>query len=644
MRRLSILALCAACAGGGRTDVTARAQAGDVAIVDATVVPMDRAGGLVHHTVLVRGDRIVAVAPAARVDTRAATVVDGRGRWVLPGLADMHVHLWGDDALPLFTLNGVTTVRDLFGSPDSLRRRDALARGTLAGPTLVTAGPILDGDPPTWPGSAVVTTADAARAEVRAQKAAGYDWIKVYTGLSSEAYEAAIAEAKAQGLPVAGHVPKAVGLARAIASGQRSIEHLDGYVPFFGDPPADPLIDATVAAGIWNCPTLVVTDRFGHLDDPAQLAGTRGLEHVPAFERALWEPANDFRLRSFTAATFADVRAKNQRRRALVGQLAQAGAHLVLGTDTGNPYVVPGFAVGDELVMLVESGLTPWQALRTATVEAAALQGTPGEFGVVAAGARADLLVLGADPLADVHAVFDPPTVIVRGRVFDRAALVAAATPPAAPADPFAALPALAPEGTEITRASYEVVMFGQVIGRERALVSRTAGGERVVLGQAVYTVPAPSTLTYRSTRDALEVSSSQNAPAHAVIARDGDRVSVRDVTPALALDDPDRRAVIAPQAVGEFLWYVPALTGMPVGRSMALDAVEVMTDGRLALHPGHFTFTRTADVDGRARYTVAGKHGDLDLTGELLVDDDGAPHQVTVSVTYGTFVTRRID
>jgi hypothetical protein len=197
MRSAWILGLCVVASGCGRKQVPVaeRALAGDVAIVGATVVPMDREGALTGHTVLVRGDRIVAVAPAARIDTRAATIVDGHGKWVLPGLADMHVHIWGEDALPMFVLNGVTLVRNLTGSPDVLRWRDAIARGELAGPTILTSGPIIDGDPPTWPGSAVVTTAAASRAEVIAQKAAGYDWIKVYSGLPLEAYDAAVDEA-----------------------------------------------------------------------------------------------------------------------------------------------------------------------------------------------------------------------------------------------------------------------------------------------------------------------------------------------------------------------------------------------------------------------------------------------------------------
>src|SRR6478752_964424 len=197
MLRLTIALL--ACSVACRKPATKQEplQAGDVAFVGATIVPMDREGTLTDQVVVVRGDRIVLVAPAKSIDTNGATVVDLKGKWLVPGLADMHVHTWSDHDFAMYLLNGVTTVRDMFGSPQHLQWRSALQSGKLEGPTLFTAGPIVDGNPPTWPGSTVVTTADEAREAVRAQKKAGYDFIKVYNGLSTEAYDAIVAEAKA---------------------------------------------------------------------------------------------------------------------------------------------------------------------------------------------------------------------------------------------------------------------------------------------------------------------------------------------------------------------------------------------------------------------------------------------------------------
>lgn len=642
---LALAVALAACGKQPPRVIEHRAQPGDVAIVDARIVPMDREGELVAHTILIRGDRIVAVAPSKKVDTTGATIIDAPGQWVMPGLADMHVHAQSKGDLALFVLNGVTTVRDLFGFPEHLRWRDDIGKGALLGPTLLAAGPIFDGDPPVWPGSAVVTTPDAARAEVRKQKAAGYDWIKVYSGLSREVYDAILDEAKQVGLPVAGHVPKAVGVEAVLAGGgaQRTIEHLDGYVPFFGDPPAQSLVEPTVKSGVWNCPTLVVTDRFAYMDDPARLAGTRGLDFVSKVTLASWDPKNDFRLKTWTPEMFARHREKNAKRRALVGELQQAGARLVLGTDTGNPYVVPGFAVVDELGLLVASGLTPAQALRAATVAAAEVQGTPGAFGVIAPGARADLIILDGDPLADVRNAADPVMVILRGTPHARTELLEAARPPAAPADRFAGMPALEAEGTPVVSASYDVLMLEQPIGGERVVLSTGADGATIIRGQAAYTAPQAMHYTYRATRDALDVTTDALDPPHLTVVRQGGKVVATQDGQAPVELAVAAGAVIAPQTIAEQLWYVAALADLEVGKARTLTAAEVTTDGRLDVVPGSFTFTRAPDADGRKVYAFTGTHGRMDVTGQLVVDPDGAPREVSVTVKYGTFITRRL-
>ena len=634
---------CGTGGGGGGGEPVARGEAGDIAIVGATVVPMDREGTLARHTVLLREGRIAAVAPAASIDPGAATVVDGGGKWLVPALADMHVHLLEESDLQLYLLNGVTVVRDLFGSPRNLRWREAIAKGAMKGPTLVLAGPIMDGDPPTWPGSAVVTTPEAARREVQAQKKAGYDWIKVYNGLGAEVYQAILDEARAQGLPVGGHVPKAVGIETVVRSGQRSIEHLDGYVPFFGEPHADDAIAAASAqAELWNCATLIVTENFARLDRPEALAGTRGLELMSAATRSSWDPKNDFRARRFTPEMFEEARKRNQIRRALIGKLARAGGRLVLGTDTGNPYVVPGFAVHEELRLLVAAGLTPRQALRAATMAASELLGTPGAFGAVKPGARADLLLVDRDPLADVGALADPPIVIVRGALHRRDQMLADIRSARKPsfADQLAALPALEPEGTALATGRYQVLLNGQEIGAERAVLSRAADKSRVVRGQITF---GSVTWQYRATRDSLELADA-SLPGPIRVARQGGKAVATPTTgdPVELAAPPD--AVIAPQAVAEFVWYADILAPLAVGASRTIDSVEVVTDTGLRLDPARFTFTRKPDAGGRRTYDLTGTHGKLELTGTFTVDADGAPREISLKVTFGTFVIRRVD
>jgi imidazolonepropionase-like amidohydrolase len=609
------------------------AVAGDLAIVDTTVIPMDREGTLTAHTVLVRDGAIALVAPSDDVDTAGATVIDGHGKWLMPGLADMHVHFWSEGDLVLFLLEGVTTVRNLFGSPEHLQWRDAVAKGERDGPTILSAGPILDGDPPVWPGSDVVTTAEQAKAAVHRQHDAGYDWLKVYNGLPAEAYEAILAEAKVVGMPVGGHVPDAVGIARVIDSGQRTIEHLDGYVGFRGNVVVDQAtVDATAKSGVWNCPTLVVTDRFAHLDDVASLADTRGLELVTPMIRGAWDPKSDFRLRNASPTYFEEARKRNVIRRTLLADLHAAGAKLVLGTDTGNPYVIPGFAVGDELTLLIAAGLSNWQALHTATAAAAEMLGTPGAFGVVAKGARADLVLLDADPLANISAVFDPAVVIARGKLHRHDELLAAAQARLAPVgDRFASMPALTPT------ARYEVVFQGAVIGEERAVISATA-----VEGQIVVDAPARIATTYRATADRLEMSG-DGLPGGLVVSRTaGGARAVLGTTAPIDQEAP-KTAVIAPQAIAEFVWYAQRLADLAPGGTRALDTVEVMTDTGVQLQPAHFDFVRKPDSDGRRVYTIAGKHGAMDLTGTFSVDADGAPHEVSLEVPFGSFAMRRV-
>ena len=603
-----------------------RAASGDLAIVGATIVPMDRPGSLAGHTVLVRGAKIVAVAPAAEVDTTGATIIDARGKWLMPGLADMHVHAWEEASFGLFLLNGVTTVRNLFGSPESLKFRDAIARGELAGPTFVTAGPIVDGDPPTWPTSATPATPAAAREEVQKQKQAGYDAIKVYNSLSADVYDAIIDEAKRQRIPVVGHVPKAVGIAKVIAAGQRTVEHLDGYVPFVGENVVTPeIVAATVKAGTWNCPTLVVTERLARFDQPESFAKTRGLEYVSQATLATWDPKHEFR-------------AKNEARKKLVADLLAAGAKIVVGTDAGNPYVIHGFAVQDEIRLLVGAGLSPWQALHAATAAAAEVLDTPGAFGVIAPGSRADLIVLDRDPLAAAD-VSDPSHVIVRGKHHTRVALLAAAKPKPAVTggDRFAKLPALEVEGERLVEAHYDVRFAGAPIGGERVILSR-AGGAKIIHGQGVYEAPQPATFQYRSTADALEIWEKSRADA-TTVTRKGPKIVAMPKGGELAAG---KATIIAPQTIAAYFWYVEPLAKLAVGAKHTLDTAEVVLEGGARLDAGKFTLVRAPDADGRRVYTLTGTHGKLDLTGQLVFDKDGAPYRVELTLKWGTFELQR--
>jgi len=400
-----------------------------VAFVDVNVVPMHEDVILAGQTVIVADGVIRKIGPAAEVAVPAgALVVDGRGRYLMPGLADMHVHVEEENELLLFVANGVTTVRNVWGNdglkrlmgfPDQLALREQVRRGELFGPTIYTTGPIMDGDPPETPVMPVFRTPAEARQAVARQAAQGYDAIKVYDNLAPDVYQAILAEAAMHGLPVVGHVPHRVGLDDVLAGGQLTIEHLTGYL----DPDAATLLipatqlvayaQKTAAAGVWNCPTFVIWQK--RLPTAHDLTRPELRFISPRMQR-IWRTFARQMGQSITY-TGDDYAAEMERQMlAITAALHQAGAGLLLGTDTDNAYVIPGFSIHEELAYLVAAGLTPYEALRTGTVNAAAALGRAGEFGTVAVGQRADLILLEANPLADVAHVQQRVGVMLRGQ------------------------------------------------------------------------------------------------------------------------------------------------------------------------------------------------------------------------------------
>ncbi|HEY7161548.1 MAG TPA: amidohydrolase family protein, partial [Acidobacteriota bacterium] len=203
----------------------------DYAFTDVSVIDVANGITVPHQTVTVHKNRITEVGNSGKVDIPPGAIkIDGRGLYLMPGIVDMHVHAQSPQDLALFVANGVTTVRNMRGSPIHLALRKFISEGRLLGPTFYTCGPILDGLPPTGESVTVVETELEAREIVQAQKDAGYDCIKVYTRLSKPVYKEILKTAKEVGLPVAGHVPTDVGLDLALVLGQNSIEHLTGYL------------------------------------------------------------------------------------------------------------------------------------------------------------------------------------------------------------------------------------------------------------------------------------------------------------------------------------------------------------------------------------------------------------------------------
>lgn len=386
-----------------------------------TLVAMQDDRAMADQTVVVRGEHIVWVGPAsdARVP-RGARRVDGRGRVLFPGLIDAHAHVTSAD-MPAFLANGVTSVREMNGSPAHLALRAELRDGSRPGPTLFVASTLMAGESLRWRHLLVGSDTAAARA-VHEAAAAGYDFVKVYDGLSKEAFQAIVAAARAAGLPTIGHVPRAVGLEAVLASGQRSVEHVQILDAVSGAPDSTQV--ALVAAqfrtaGVWMVPTLAVFEVLA-------LSATEPVQRLFEAPEMAWADPDVWGwwtgFRRASPAPEAPPRAVARLRayRLLVRELARRGVPLAAGTDTPNPLMVPGFSLLREIRALEGAGLSRYQALAAATREAAGLLMEQPDFGTIAPGSRADLQLLAANPLQELEALGDPVGVMARGQWYPR--------------------------------------------------------------------------------------------------------------------------------------------------------------------------------------------------------------------------------
>jgi imidazolonepropionase-like amidohydrolase/glyoxylase-like metal-dependent hydrolase (beta-lactamase superfamily II) len=431
--------------------------AGVTAIMGVSVIPMTRDTVLRDQTVLVRDGRIADVGPSGRVRVpQGARRIDGRGRYLVPGLADMHTHLFSDDQvhdsagaaeLGVMLATGLTAVRLMIGTPEHLALRREVEAGRVAGPQLFIASPQFTGA--AGDNASVVRTADEARAAVNAAAAAGYDYIKLTTQITPEVFDAVVAAARERRIPVIGHVDPRVGVTRALAAGQH-VEHLDNYlesvladsapsrvsvsdVGLFAirnwetldhvdEAKVARLAGATARSRTFTTPTLnMFRSAFGLGQSDAELRARPDWDHMPpSWRRGYLTARQRFWSNPPTAARRARYVAV---RGALVKAIADSGGRIMAGSDSPEWFHVYGFALHRELEALVAAGLTPFQALQAATVHPAAFFGASVEFGTVERGRRADLLLLDANPLEDIRHTTRIRAVLIGGRVIERAEL-----------------------------------------------------------------------------------------------------------------------------------------------------------------------------------------------------------------------------
>jgi imidazolonepropionase-like amidohydrolase len=443
-----------------------------LAITHATLIDATGAPPQPDMTILIGDHRITAVGGFPSISIpRNAQVIDATGKFLIPALFDSHVHLTGAGEpegsrnffLPLLLANGIATVRDMGGYLESLvpLRRD-IREGKRLGPEIFFAGPYLDGSPPSFQPSMAVVNAVEASEDVRTLTHQGVDFIKVQSILSRDAYFAIAAAARREHIAFVGHVPERVTAAEASEAGQKSIEHLTGVLRAcssdeprlmreqfqaapsnataessharemarerellrtYSDKQAGTLIAKFVHNQTCQVPTLILlrNDAYpaAETDSPADPL----LRFVPRAIAEKWKQVRLTQDRLMNEDDF-DLREKlfAQSMR-VVAQMQSSGVSILAGTDTAAPYVIPGFALHQELALLVKAGLSPMQALQAATKNPADFLGKGKTQGTIEPGKTADLLLLDANPLEDIRNTQKIRALIVRGNLLDRAAL-----------------------------------------------------------------------------------------------------------------------------------------------------------------------------------------------------------------------------
>ena len=421
-----------------------------VNVIDATGSPLQP-----DRTVIIRGNRIAEIAKSGQAKIPAdAQVVDARGKYLIPGLWDMHVHtVFGDwlprdekITLPLFVANGITGVRDMGGDLDVLKVwRSEIAVGKLLGPRMVIAGPMLDGPVPRFPSSAPVATAADGRRVVDDLTQQGVDFIKIQSLIPRDGYFAAADEAKKLGITFVGHVPDAVRASEASNSGQKSIEHFTGIfegcstiedqllkgpkslgrnVAAYDPDRARALIALMAKNQTWQVPTLV-WERGQWLVDDIDLSHDPLTKYAPAaWKDRTWPMFTRDILKDMDTDPLPVRKRFVQMELEMTMAMHRAGVPFMAGTDTAaGVHIFPGFSLHEELALFVQAGLTPMETLQTATRNPAQFLGKLSDLGTVQTGKIADLVLLDANPLDDIHNTRKIRAVVLNGRYLSRGEL-----------------------------------------------------------------------------------------------------------------------------------------------------------------------------------------------------------------------------
>jgi len=395
---------------------------------------------LENQWVLIKGDRIASIGPASQVS--ANLEINGTGKFLMPGLAEMHAHIprpdWGredpEETLFLYAANGITTIRGMLGHPDHLVLRDRAARNELISPRILVASPPLNGR--------TVTTEEEAQEKVSIYAAEGYDLLKILPGIKRPVFDALVDAARAEGITFAGHVPVDVGIVHALESRFATIDHVDGFlegmVPeeaavnpedngFFGykftnlvdEERMDYLVGLAAENKVWVVPTQTLFERWFSPEEAVYYLDQPEMRYMPTSILSDWESSKNRFLEdeSFNKKQWQRF---NEIRRELIRSLHYEGYGLLLGSDAPQVFNVPGFSIYHELKAMVDAGLSPLAAFQTGTINAAKYLDMEGQMGELVEGASADMMLLSKNPLQELSTIRKPEYVIVKGTLLDR--------------------------------------------------------------------------------------------------------------------------------------------------------------------------------------------------------------------------------
>ena len=403
------------------------------AILNVNVLTMLNNEILENQTVLISGETIEFIGAEGKTNIpKDALIIDGKGKYLMPGLIDMHVHLGdNEDDLLLFLVNGVTTIRNMWGYEhfqplnwlfgtrvfNHLKLRDEVKNNRILGPTIFTAGPLIEGETPFFPGFMVkkVTSAQDAEKTVLHQAKQGYDLIKFYSTVSEDVFTSLARCARENNISIAGHIPDKVGIRNVINSKVTSIEHLLGFFnPYkpelaVNENEIPELAQLSAQNNVYHCPTLIANERI------CNISKMQEYENEPEMEFLLKTSSNIFKKKQ--------LKPNHEYLPFLFGviqELKKQGAGIIAGTDKATPYVAAGFSLHRELKLLNTSGLTPFETIQAATINAAKCLKKETKLGTIESGKCADLILVEQNPLKNLETIKNHCGVMTKGRWLSR--------------------------------------------------------------------------------------------------------------------------------------------------------------------------------------------------------------------------------